>query len=208
MVLSLACELQTRGSTLMTNIIRLLTAGAAALIASAACALGANFSFTGTFSDDEQILLFGFTVDDPTVKVKLSAGGTKPDGAKPPGNFDPVLSLFGSDGSLLSFNDDDINTGSFDSLINQSLSAGSYTLALTQATSGPFGPDLAAGFTGSGAKNFNGRTNVYAVDILGVATASPLQPPPAGVPDSGSTLALFVLSVGGLVGLRRFVNRA
>jgi len=211
MVLSLACELQTRGSTLMTNIIRLLTAGAAALIASAACALGANFSFTGNFTGDDQVLLFGFTVTAPvtvTLKTLGYAGGTNAAGAViPAGGFDPVLSLFRSDGSFFSLNDDDISTGSFDALLQSSLLAGSYTLALTQTFSFPKG-SLAQGFSSSEAKDFRTRKSLYAVDILGVTTASLLQPSPSGVPDAVSTLALLVLSLGGLVGLRRFVNSA
>ncbi len=196
----------------MNNIIRLLAAGAATLIASAACALGANFSYTGNLSSDDQVLLFGFTVTDPsdvTLRTLSYGGGINTAGTIiPAGGFDPVLSLFGSDGTLVAFNDDiAITTGNLDALIEQSLLSGSYTLALTQATSLPVGPNLAAGFTGSGARNFNGRTSAFAVDILIVPTNSPEQPP-SGVPDSGSTLALFVLSLSGLVSLRRFATRA
>lgn len=198
----------------MTNIIRLLAAGAATLIASATCALGANFSFTGNFSGDDQVLLFGFTVTAPSTVTLTTlgyGGGTNAAGTViPAGGFDPLLSLFGPTGMLITFNDDiDTTTGDYDALIQQSLVTGTYTLALTQATSSPVGPDLSDGFQGSGALNFNGLTSAYAVDILNVASASPLQPPPPpGVSDSGSSLALFMLSLGGLVSLRRFVNRA
>lgn len=189
----------------MNNIIRLLAAGAATLIASASSALGANFSFTGNFSSDDEVRLFGFTVASPsTVTLTTLSYGT----VLAPVGFDPVLSLFGSDGSLLTSNDDiDIATD-LDSLIQQSLGVGSYTLALTQATSLPRGPNLAAGFFGSGAVNFNGLSSAFAVDILNVATATTGQPPTPGVPDAGSTVALFVFSLGGLVGLRRFVRTA
>ncbi len=181
----------------MNNTIRMLTAGAAMLIASAAGVLGADFTFTGNLSNPDDVRLFGFTVTSPsTVTLQTRSYST--------GGFDPALSLFGTNGTFR-FNDD-IN-GNLDARIIEDLAVGTYTLALTQIFNFPVGTSLEQGFTGGGVPNFGNRTSAFTVDILNVATASAFQPPTAGVPDTGSTFALFIFGLGGLVSFRRFFRR-
>jgi len=67
---------------------------------------GSNFSFQGTFSYDTDLQYFSFTVLQPTPNVELRtwsyAGGTNAAGQTiTSGGFEPVLSLFLSDGTAL-----------------------------------------------------------------------------------------------------------
>src|SRR5271166_7001129 len=91
------------------------------------------FSFTGTFTQDDQLELFQFTAPSASVTLRTwsYAGGTNAAGHLiSPGGFDPVLSLFDATGGLMSSspltasNDDgagvgtDLSTGNaFDSLL-------------------------------------------------------------------------------------------
>ena len=143
-------------------------AAAVALIAFlAGIASAANFSFTGTFSTDDQLQAFTFRVDSPSTVVARTwsyAGGTNAAGQGiPRGGFDPILSLFDSTGTLIGLNNDgtgfvatDPHTGAaFDSYLKMtSLAPGTYTLVLTQSDNGPNGPTLADGFHEQGNPKF------------------------------------------------------
>lgn len=172
-------------------------------ISSAASA--AAFSFTGTFNQDDDVRVFNFDLSSTSVVTLQTwsyGGGANSDGAVvPAGGFHPVLSLFSSAGMLM----DSVSSGSCgpqmmdsvtglcgDAFLQQSLAAGSYTVALTEFFNVPVGPNLSNGFLQAGSGNFTGptcnvpggafldtadidcaqRTNAYALDIVGVDTAT------------------------------------
>src|ERR1700694_5566745 len=76
----------------------------------AGIASAADFSFTGTFSQDDQLQVFTFKVDTPSTVLMRTwgyAGGTNAAGQMiPRGGFDPILSLFDSTGMLIGLNED------------------------------------------------------------------------------------------------------
>ena len=73
-------------------------------------AKSANFSFRGTFNQDDNVQLIAFTLTSPgTVTIRSFGyeGGTNAAGAViPAGGFDTTLALFNSLGTLVAFNDD------------------------------------------------------------------------------------------------------
>ena len=157
-----------------------------------------QYFFTGSFSRDEDVQLFQLTVLNPstvTVRTLSYAGGINAAGMLiPAGGFDTYLALFDSQGRLLDQSDDQPDIGSalaglqFDATIQQALSAGSYTIALSQFDSFAIGPTLSNGFLNHGTTNFtkdfgcsngsfcdflgNNRTPYWAVDFLNVTSAS------------------------------------
>jgi hypothetical protein len=149
------------------------------------------------------------------------AGGPNADGtAAASGGFDPIVSLFNSTGTYVAFNDEDTTnynrpkngTGSsLDAYLAQNLTAGNYTLIVTQfynfATSGsnindPFSEDGNSNFTSiyspSGTGMFydlkgNQNTGTYTVNVSAA--------PPA-VPEASTTLSLglmLALGIGSLI---------
>lgn len=142
-----------------------------AMSLSAGVASADNFSFTGIFSQDDQLELFQFTAPSNNVILRTwsYAGGLNANGQTiAAGGFDPVLSLFDASGGLLSSsllvatNDDgagvatDLSTGNaFDSILNLTTLAGStYVLVLSQADNMANGPDFGGGFSQQGNGNF------------------------------------------------------
>ncbi len=135
-------------------------------------ATAGNFSFTGIFTQDDQLELFQFTAPSASLVVRTwgYAGGTNANGQLIlPGGFDPILSVFDATGGLLpgsllvgSNNDGagvatDSTTGNaFDSLL--ALTAlnpgGTYVLVLSQNDNSATGPTYGDGFSRSGAGNF------------------------------------------------------
>src|SRR5438309_8531640 len=83
---------------------------AATLALSGAPAAAANFSYTGTLSNPDQVLLFDFVVGAPstvTLRTYSYAGGTNAAGTViPRGGFDPILALFDASGNEINQNDD------------------------------------------------------------------------------------------------------
>jgi hypothetical protein len=73
-----------------------------------------NFSFTGSFVNDNDVQLFNFTVGAPSLVTLLTysyAGGTNSAGASiARGGFDPILALFDSNGVFIDQNDDGFRT--------------------------------------------------------------------------------------------------
>lgn len=137
----------------------------------AGAASAASFSFTGTFTQDDQLEIFQFTAPSSSVTLLTwgYAGGTNANGQViPAGGFDPVLSLFDASGGLISSsplvatNNDgasvaiDPSTGNgFDSFLNLTTLAGStYILVLSQSDNLANGPDYGGGFSQQGAGNF------------------------------------------------------
>lgn len=167
--------MQTKFKTLM----------AAVALAASASALAAptNFSFNGTFAQDDNVQLFNFSVgalSDVTLVSYGYAGGTQANGnVVARGGFDTILALFNaSTGTLISQNDDapgatcgpvtvavDPTTSvRYDTCLNAQLAAGAYTVAVMQYDNFANGPDLAAGFmrtgTGNFTQTFSGCANV------------------------------------------------
>jgi hypothetical protein len=128
----------------------------------------ANFSFIGSFVNDNDVQFFNFSLGAAstvtTIQTYSYAGGTNTAGAAiSAGGFDPNLSLFDATGVLIGVNNDgtgivpvDPTTGAaFDSFLNPlSLGPGNYLVALTQSDNLAFGPFLANGFAQDGNPNF------------------------------------------------------
>lgn len=139
------------------------------LFAVAACALpAANISFTGTFSTDDQVQLFDFTLTAPetvTFQTWGYGGGTNAESVDiPAGGFESLLTWFAPDGSYI---DNSTTCGSgnpyedacLDAYGQASLGAGTYTLALTQSGNNAICPDgfpgdLGCGFSQQGNGDF------------------------------------------------------
>jgi len=175
---------------------------AAVLATSSVSALAANFSFSGNLAGDNDVELFSLTLASPadvTLRTWSYAGGTNAAGNLiAAGGFDPIVSLFFGSGSpalLIDANDDGIGvsvdpgTGlALDALLESfALPAGLYTVALSQVANFANGPTLGDGFLGAGNPAFDGRTNAWALDILGADRASVVPLP--------GTLALFMLAL-------------
>lgn len=194
---------------------RVLQIAVAALLAAAASgspsALAANVSFAGDLAGDDSVQLFSFTLASDTVVTLRTwsyAGGTNAAGSSiAAGGFDPIVSLFsglGPGAILIDASDDgagvavDPTTGdAFDSLLDSvALTAGSYTVALSQFANFANGPTLADGFLGGGNLGFDGRSSAWALDLLGVDAAGQLPLP--------ATLALALLGLAGIAAGRGF----
>ena len=141
----------------------------AMMIALDGAALAADFSLSGTFTQDDDLQLFDFSVGTESTVTFLTysyAGGTQIDGTViPAGGFDPVFSLFDAAGNLIFQNDDDTSgvvaddptTGqAYDSLLEVNLAAGDYTLVLAQYGNFTNGPNLVDGFSQTGNGDFTG----------------------------------------------------
>jgi hypothetical protein len=177
------------------------TVVAAVLAAVGASALAANISFTGNLAGDNGVQLFSFSlaVDaDVTLRTLSYAGGVNAAGTLiDAGGFDPVIALFdGSGGGAILFNGDDDSGPGLDALLQLTpLLVGTYTVALSQVANFANGPTLGDGFLGFGNPGFDGRSSAWALDILGVDSASAVPEP--------TTLALMLLGVAVVAGLGR-----
>jgi hypothetical protein len=210
---------------MMTTLAR--TLGLVAIVAGSLHA-GA-FSFTGTFSSDDQVQEFIFIIASPGTVTFQSygyGGGTNAASAViPAGGFDSLFSWFAPDGSLIGVNDDGCgaagsNHGNcLDAFASPFLgAAGAYTLALTQSGNGSLGSgfpgDLALGFQQQGQGNYtasggcpqfcdtfgNQNNGNWAVDISGVSSATAL----TSVPEAGNpVLTAIGLSILALERRRR-----
>jgi hypothetical protein len=131
--------------------------------------IAANFSFTGSFANDNDVQFFNFSVGAPSTIILETfsyAGGTNAAGTViPAGGFDPNLSVFDTTGLLIGVNGDgagvpvDPVTGNaFDALLQfiSTLSPGTYRVALTQYDNSANGPTLADGFHEDGNPIFTG----------------------------------------------------
>jgi hypothetical protein len=183
-----------------------------------------NYSFEGTFLTDDQVQLFDFTLTSAgtvTLQSYGYGGGTNAAGtAILAGGFDSLFSWFGSDGSLIDVNDDGCglagsNHGAcLDAFATPLLSAGTYTLALTESGNDSLGVgfpgDLSLGFSEQGQGDFtasgscpafcdvfgNQDNGNWAVDILNVSSASEAgaTPEPATILLAGCGIALMGLA--------------
>jgi hypothetical protein len=134
----------------------------------------ADFSFTGNFTNADQVQEFNFTVastSDVTLRTLSFEGGINSEGSTiAGGGFDPIISLFeAATGNFITDDDDGGNV--LDSFITANLTAGNYIATVTQFASFPNG-SLADGFEGSGQTDFGSRDPHWAMDILNVENAS------------------------------------
>lgn len=125
-----------------------------------------NYSFTGNFTHDNDVQLFGFTVG-ATSHVILEtwsyAGGVNAAGQTiARGGFDPILAVFDSSGTLINQNDDggyparafDLSGCAWDTYLDLgTLAAGNYQVAVMQYNNFSNG-SLAAGFARDGQGDF------------------------------------------------------
>ncbi|MBA4143806.1 MAG: DVUA0089 family protein [Nitrosospira sp.] len=181
-------------------------------------AFAGDFSFTGDFTNDDEVQPFSFTVTENFAEVTLRtwsyAGGTNAAGAEiARGGFDPILTLFdASTGALINENDDghmtiDPLTGNgYDSFLMNYFDAGSYIATVTQFESYAIGPLLSNGFVGSANSNFDNRDSHWAFDIVNVSSASAGAPYISPIPEPG-ILAMFLAGLG-LLGWRTRSARA
>jgi PEP-CTERM motif-containing protein len=190
-----------------------------------------DFSFTGSFTTDDQLQEFSLNLAAPATITAVTfsyAGGTdQAANVIPAGGFDPWLSIFDSSGNLLASVDngsgvpaDPVTGASFDSLISQVLAAGPYTLILSQSDNQPVDTSLSDGFTRTGQPDFtamfgcsNGvfcdvnadnRTPNWEVDIDNVTSASQTG---AAAPEPG-TMILSAAAIAGLLLFRRSKKNA
>jgi opacity protein-like surface antigen len=134
-----------------------------------ASAFAADFDFNGTFTNDNDKLIFSFGVAAPSTITVFSSSwlyGDPPAGSGP-GGFDPILSIADSSGLILFSQDDGHNVGStlsnsisynhgtWDSYYSVALpSAGTYQAVVTQYSNFANGANLSDGFRYDGNPNF------------------------------------------------------
>lgn len=136
------------------------------LTAAASWASADNFSFQGSFTADDNVQLFNFTVgasSTVTLRTWSYAGGVDAAGVTiPRGGFDPILALFNSSGAQINQNDDggsnvpaDSVTGEhYDTYLSSTLAPGTYTVSVMEYDNFAIGPNLSNGFTETGHGNF------------------------------------------------------
>ena len=147
----------------------------------------ADFSFTGNFTQDDDVQAFSFTVGSASNVTLLTwsyAGGTNAAGDTiARGGFDPILALFDSTGALVGQNDDgtssqvpaDALTGAnFDTFFQATLAAGTYLVTIMEYDNFANGPNFSNGFIRAGDGNFtagNGCPDNLAAfnDVSGLA---------------------------------------
>ena len=194
--------------------------------------MAAAFSFQGTFSSDDTVQIFNFSVAaDTTVEIRSFGygGGTNSAGnVILPGGFDPRIFVFLPDGTQQATNDDDTSSpstgacdhvtagtnGCLDSYLSTLFagSAGIYTVALVESPNTSNG-DLSSGFAQTGNGNFtcsqgfcdfggSQRTGAWAIDVTSADSASEVL---TSAPEPASWMMAF-LGTAILAGARRKVT--
>lgn len=133
-----------------------------------------DFSFTGTFNQDDNVQLFHFTANGLSTVVLRTwsyAGGTNAAGQPiAQGGFDPILALFDGMGNYIDQNDDggcgrvaaDSVTGQcWDTYLSSTLAAGNYTVSIMEYDNFANGPNLSDGFEQDGRGNFTNGGNFF-----------------------------------------------
>jgi hypothetical protein len=181
-----------------------------------------SFSFAGSFLTDDQVQLFDFTLTSAATVTFQSfgyAGGTNQAGTViPPGGFDSYFTWFDSAGNQIATDDDGLdnegcvdvgesNGACLDAFAQPLLTAGSYTLALTESGNDPNG-SLSDGFSEQGQGDFtangpcpafcdvfgNQDNGNWAVDILNVSSIQNSTPEPVTMLLAGCGIALIGLA--------------
>lgn len=157
---------------------RVLTAAAVASIFAGPASALTDFSFAGSFVDDDDVQFFGFTVgalSSVTFVTFSYAGGTQADGTvAPAGGFDPILAVFDSSGAFIGSNDDgscsEVGTDPstldcYDTFLQLSLAAGDYEVAVSQFDNFALG-DKSDGFTYDSDPNSSNFTTTFGCSNL------------------------------------------
>jgi hypothetical protein len=143
------------------NVLKLFAVSLLALgIASAG-----SFSYTGAFTQDDNVQLFNFTVGSSSTVTLLTlsyAGGVNAASATiARGGFDPILAVFDSAGMQIDQNDDggsnvpvDLSGVYYDTYLQLTLGPGNYTVAVMEFDNFAIGPNLSDGFQRTGQGNF------------------------------------------------------
>jgi len=129
-----------------------------------------DFDFSGTFENDNDVVLFDFTLgEDSAITIFSSSWGDDnpaTDGYIAGGGFDPILAIWDNTGVIEQEQDDGFNAGStlsngvpythgdWDSFFNVFLTAGDYTASITQYDNFRAGDSLSDGFRHDGNPNF------------------------------------------------------
>jgi len=183
-----------------------------------ASASSISFTGTFITDDQLEVFQFTALTPSFTAQTLSYAGGTNANGTViPAGGFDPFLSLFDATGGLVTTNDDNpaatvdpSTTFAFDSLLTVgTLTPGdTYRLVLSENDNVPVDSSYADGFTQTGNPTFtatefgcpgggpgpfcdegmNQRNGKWAVDLIGVSSASDISG--GAAPEPGSILLL------------------
>jgi hypothetical protein len=168
-------------------------------------AYAADFSFTGDFSNDNEVQPFNFSVAGPASDVTLRtlsfSGGTNAAGTTiASGGFDPIIVLANATTGAIFSGNDDASGLTLDSFLMINLPAGNYIATLTQYSNLPVGALLTDGFTGTGQLNFGGHDSHWALDVLNVNSGSAGIPYVSPIPEP-ETYAVLLAGLG-LLGWR------
>jgi hypothetical protein len=136
----------------------------------------AKFSFTGNFTDGNEVQPFNFSVVGPEATITLrtwsysgsiNAAGTVIAG----GGFQPIVTVFNAaNGAIIEYNAH--GPGDLESILMPNLAAGNYIATLTAFNNFPVGPLLRDGFKGTDFPDFLGRDTHWALDIWDANSAS------------------------------------
>ena len=142
-----------------------------------------SFVYDGWILYNTDIVMLNFTLNNDATNVRIWT-----DSFMNGQNFDPMLAVFGPDGTLLAQNDDDPNVGPNQTywdagLVFPTLAAGNYKCALTAYWNFANGPNLSDGFELDGTQPvpieqwWAGGAGYWRANFDGVDNASPVPEP-------------------------------